>query len=66
MVTQEEKSCRNCIFEIWAVGLGHGILCIANENEGKDFGFGQNKTGKPLGQYGQTFVCEHWIAEKDG
>jgi hypothetical protein len=59
------KSCRNCVFEIWAVGVGQGIFCLAQENEGKNLGFGMNRQGRPLLPATEDFSCDAWIDEKD-
>lgn len=62
-----EKNCSNCIFRVWAVGIGQGVFCLCEENDGKNLGFGMNTSGKPLLPHEKgVFVCEHHIKESDG
>jgi hypothetical protein len=66
MKTEKKKSCRNCVFEIWAIGVGQGVFCLCQENEGKNLGYGMNKQNRPLLPASHdNFDCEHWIDEKD-
>ena len=64
MTENKEKSCRNCIHEVWAIGIGQGVFCLAIENQGKDFGHGM-RTNHPLLPATTTYVCSHWIDEKN-
>jgi hypothetical protein len=59
------KKCKNCIFQIWAVGVGQGVFCLNQENEGKNLGFGLNKREKPMLPATEDFVCEHWTQDTD-
>lgn len=56
------KSCRNCVYEIWAIGIGQGVTCDCPENQGKDLGWGLRS--RPLLPASTTHLCEHYQREK--
>lgn len=60
-------SCRTCIHEVWAVGIGQGIFCLCEENNGKNLGFGTRKLEDkvvPLLTTRKDFTCEHYRKER--
>lgn len=64
MSVEKRNSCRNCVYEVWAVGVGQGVFCLSQENENKNFGYGMNNN-RPLIPATEEFVCEHWVDNKD-
>ena len=58
------KDCKNCMYQIWAVGVGQGVFCMKQENNDKNLGFGL-KHGRPILPATSEFVCEHWVKEEN-
>lgn len=63
---KKQKSCRNCVFEVWAIGVGQGVFCLAGKNEHKDLGFGMHKSGRPLIPAEEEFFCTEWVRDTCG